>query len=273
MQHTQSLATSGRTIDHRYESSDFFAMIGAVSILVEVFVRYEFGERYLSIPRAIFGVVILILYWAIPTIVSLLTFNAPAQNSPLIGWFTLAYMGFAISHELRIWLRTEQRRVPWHSWSFGLSRFEFLGLPQIPLIGHGDWALYRFYEPFICFIISVSLWMTGIDRPVGLLVFLASLALLWRNNVVYFDHRKRRLDTIDARIEGAYYNEEAFGRGKNNVAGLAPVEVALPDIPSSVRPTSTHSNLSMTLENYGDYEPEITNRKAAFASTVAEVMG
>lgn len=170
----------------------------------------------------------------------------------------------------RIWWRNRQG-IAWHTMSFGVSWAEDLHLYSLPYIGQffNDWILFRFIEPLVCFIIGYFIFLdSGVDVPIGMVLVTASITLFIKNNLIYFQHLSRILDLRDARIEGMYFNEKAFYGSKKDRAGYTFVRPALPEFQPD------DSILShMVTRVRGEVSPAPTNRKEAFAHTVAQVMG
>lgn len=200
-------------------------VLGWWSILVEVFLRYDFGERYLSWLRLFFafGILLNTGWW-------LRFFSAigGGDGAPAIfQLFVLAVFILSILHRVRIWLRY-QNGTAWHSMSFGTSRLSSLNLP---VIGSDDWTLYRWYEPFLCLVLALII--SRLDQTTGIVIGIGSIALLLKNHMVYYQQRGRILDLIDAKIESIYYNEAAYQKPKADIAGMAVVKVVWPKLPAA----------------------------------------
>ncbi len=53
--------------------------------------------------------------------------------------------------------------------------------------------------------------------------------------MVYYQQRGRILDLIDARLESIYYNEQAYGKPKEDIAGMSVMQVIWPKLPPAPR--------------------------------------
>lgn len=197
-------------------------VLGWWSILLEVFLRYDFGERYLSWLRLFFAYSLLSWLVFFPAV-----FNSALaiQGAPFFKVFSVAFILFSLNHRLRIWLRY-QHGIPWHSMSFGTS---WLAALNLPVIGKDDWTLYRWYEPALCLLISFVIGR--FDGTTGFVIGAGSLVLLLKNHMIYYQQRGRILDLIDARLESIYYNDAAYGKPKEAVAGISVMKVVWPKLP------------------------------------------
>lgn len=236
-------------------------ILGWHSLVFEVFARWEFGERYLSIGRLLVAFLICIV-WIV------------AFRGTLMPWITIAFLLMAGLHRMRIWSRYS-RGIEWHSRSFGISHFEALGLPEIPFVSFGDYALYRFYEPGIYAFIAWVVYQY--DPASGAFLFVSAFAAFWGNNMAYAYERARILDLIDAKIEAQHFNATSFGKDKRDIAGIAPISVVWP---TRVRggdasATSVVTNIGNHLVSQMVPASSETNAQEAgngFADTVAETL-
>jgi hypothetical protein len=218
-------------------SNIFIIVLGWWSIIPEVFLRYQFGERYLTFLRVSFAGIILYVvhkltdYWAFTigsgslgtSVVNPYAF----PRDPLWSIFVLGFIVLTINHFVQIWLR-HKRQESWHSRSFGISRLE--GVP-FPLFGGDDWVLYRFYEPALCLILTFIIGR--FDNVTSTVLGIGTFALFIKNNLVYFQYRAITLDLVDAKIESSYYNEAAERKPKAKTAGISVVSVVWPKMPAA----------------------------------------
>lgn len=196
-------------------------ILGWLSLSLEVFIRREFGERYLGYLRLAFTGFLLAIYLGFLTLFSSATAygNAPrsAGSGPLEAVFLLAFMGMAMYHRVRIW-RKKRAGVQWHSMSFGVSRLAALPAFQTA----NDWALYRAWEPLAFFVLGTVI--TAIfHSTIGTWMQVASVALAVKNQLVFAQQYSRILDMIDGRIEAEFFNEAAQGKPKTQTAGFSVV--------------------------------------------------
>jgi hypothetical protein len=224
-------------------SNIFIIVLGWWSILVEVFLRRDFGERYLSWLRLLFAFGILTTIWRVTqffTFWGIPIFSS--TPSTILSLFTVGFVICSAMHRLGIWLKNKKGEA-WHSRSFGTSRLAALNLP---FIGTDDWMFYRLYEPLLCLLLAYII--SHFDIVAGFIIGVSSVALLLKNNLVYLQQRGRILDLIDAKIEGIFYNEQAYGKPKQDVAGISVVKVVwpkLPPAPSSLDDIETTVNSAL----------------------------
>ena len=209
-------------------------VMGWLSVTLEVFVRRDFGERYLSWLRLFLGYLIMDMITLIPRIIFSMI---PFMSGPTIATSSLFMKAFFIMgayHQWRIWQRNRQG-IAWHSASFGVSRFTALPV--------SDWVLYRFVEPGICLVAGFII--KTVDPVMGIWVIAASISLFIKNQMVFNDQRARLLDIIDARIESAAMKGALEGKPKQETAGFSVMAVpemnlideSIPDIAATVTAT------------------------------------
>jgi len=198
-------------------------LLGWYAVTVEVFFRYKFGERYFNLVKI--GIATLIMGGVIQVGQYLSGFAANYVSIPtvlfsfalLTGLWWL-YLGFTIWHYIAIWLRN-QRGETWHSQSYGLSH-----LYRIPFFQQfDDWLIYRIIEPAICLALAFVMWF--INRPLGVWLGIAGIALFARNNLAYMQQRDTMLDLLDERIHSRYLADALSGTSKAQTAGWSVAKV------------------------------------------------
>jgi hypothetical protein len=255
-------------------------LLSWLSVTLELFVRFNFGERYLSWLRLFLGLMIMELTTLVPRMIfAMIPFlGGPTGSfSPL---FFRAAICLGIYHQWRIWRRNRQG-IAWHSNSFGVSRLSFLPV--------SDWMLYRFVEPGLCFI--AGMLIKSVDPVTGIWVILASVALFVKNQMVFNAQRGRLLDVIDARIESAAMQGALEGRPKQETAGFSVMSVPVahffdetaPDIEATVSATlnpSTEAREALMAAEAGvriGADPSVTTEafrdggEAGFALSTADI--
>lgn len=219
---------------------------GWMSVTIEVFIRRDFGERYLNLLRVISALMLMRTFMGLRWLRALFLDIIPEALRPelapafVFNWFQVAFVAMALLHILFILIRNRQS-VLWHSQSFGISFLSFLPV--------NDWVLYRYIEPALCF--GVGTWLHRYDPLLGGWIQGSSVALFVSNNLVYNSARSRILDIMDSQIEGTYFQKMAAGEklgSKRETAGFSVVPVAM-------------DRLTEAMES------------AAIAETVAETMG
>jgi len=183
------------------------------TVTLEVFIRKDFGERYLSFGRIILGLLTIRFFLMLANLQTSLSWlpgvRPLASERAINQWFVACYLLLSLIHLVRIQQRN-RAGVAWHSRSFGISSLSFLTtLPTLPLFGFRiritDWMLYRFIEPFLCLLVVLCL-MPEPSFTRNWFIW-SSIAMLVHNNMVYNARRDRFLDLVDSHIEGGYYDE------------------------------------------------------------------
>ena len=251
-------------------------ILGWLSVTLEVFIRREFGERYLSWLRLYIGANLLGLLFFLPILLQGL--DTELGDVVIYIVICILFLFLSIYHRLRIHRRN--RLFPWHSKCFGMSRLKdifavilyignyfffvlignflhklFTKDDNEPFKAHDfvffermfpveDKIFYGFIEPAICFYGGMVLY--AFEELAGVWLMLASIALLMKNQMSISVERDRELDARDAEIEARYRSEAAQGKPMRETAGLpfvtvprvpsAPLEEP-PDIEATVRET------------------------------------
>lgn len=215
-----------------------------LSVSLEVFIRRDFGERYLNWLRLFLGYLAMELFTLIPTIIfSLIPFMA-RNYLPVSAYFSYGFLILGVYHQFHIWQRN-RRGVQWHSQSFGISRLAFLPI--------NDWVLYRFVEPGGCFLLGFLI--RQFDLVTGIWLMTASIALFIKNQMVYAAVRGRFLDIMDSRIESAAMQGLLQGKSKQESAGFSVVAPPMMDFLTS----ETEETLDIAATVSATLDPEAAN--------------
>lgn len=234
------------------------------TVTLEVFIRREFGERYLGLTRVILGLLTIRFFLALANLQTALSWvpgiRPLSSERSINAWFVICFLLLSLTHLARIWQRNHAG-VVWHSRSFGRSWLDFLiDLPPLRIgrtqIRVTEWMLYRFVEPALCLVVAAAL-VPGPSFTRSWLIW-SSLAMLIHNNMVFTHQRNRFLDMLDGYIEGGYYNErqsEALGQSssyrKLGYAVMPMPPIDLPetgdvDISATVAETMGNDRLNMS---------------------------
>lgn len=242
-------------------------LLGWFSVTAEVFLRFNFGSRYLSLLR------LLLAWWTFQTYKTIFFFgsaliNALSGKSNVAMWliappdlrglfvggvhsflyylFIYGFFGFSFVHLFVIW----KRDSPYHSMSFGISWLEYLpwdlwhrlvNLIPIPLVRKAlqidDWKLYCWLEPLLCYMAGQSLW--SVDGLIGSWLLISSAALFIKNNMLYLEMRGRALDMMDSEIEARYLQAARQGADKRTTAGftVVPTPIQFEAAPMNIEAT------------------------------------
>ncbi|MEM7125671.1 MAG: hypothetical protein AAF702_05055 [Chloroflexota bacterium] len=196
-----------------------FECVHTLGLPAEMFLRGEFGERYLNWIRFISSLLIINFF---------LGFLRFFHSLPLVGggvypqinsYFWWAFVSLSCYHLIRIWLRN-RRGVKWHSYSFGISHFAFLGL--------SDGLLYRVVEPMIA--ITASLLMRPYSSFTANWILISAICLFIKNNMLFNHMRGRVLDVIDGQIEAEVMSGKMEGKSKKQTAGWSQIVSVSPSL-------------------------------------------
>ena len=230
-------------------------ILGWLSVSLEVFIRRDFGERYLTWLRLLLGYFAMNLFTLIPRII--FTF-VPFVHINVVPVSSLVFKGFivlSLYHQWRIW-RRNRKSIVWHSESFGISRLSFLPI--------NDWILYRFVEPLVCLVIG--LFLRYLDPATGIWLIIASIALFIKNQMVFAASRGRFLDVIDARIESAAMQGALQGPSKAGTAGFSVMPVPTLNLFSDDTPDIA-ATVGATLNPTADPEDSVFSAVASIDGT------
>ena len=212
-------------------------VMGWSTCTLEVWVRHDFGERYLTVGRIILGWLTIRMFLSLSNLQNSLSWlpgiEPMTTENAINRFYITCYLLFSCVHLYRIWYRNFSG-VPWHSHSFGRSYLDFLTwLPPLRIgkysISVTEWMLYRFIEPALCFAVVYYFFPGGFTRS---WLLWSSLAMLVHNNMVFGARRSRFLDMLDSHIESGYYNQlqsESTGQ-QSAYRNVGYVEMALPPI-------------------------------------------
>jgi len=225
---------------------------GWMSVTVEVFIRRDFGERYLNLLRVLSALILMRtfmgLYWLRSATLSYVPEVLRPDIAPtfVLNWFQVAFVAMALLHILFIFIRNRQN-VLWHSQSFGMSFLSFLPI--------NDWVLYRYIEPVVCY--GVGYWLHAYDPLLGGWIRWSSMALFLSNNLAYNNSRGRLLDIVDSQIESSFYQKMRSGEkvgSKRDTAGFSVIPVAIDQLNEVMEPASIAETVAATMGE----EPRLT---------------
>ena len=193
-----------------YWISGFFTMS------VVVFLRRDFGERYLSWLNlyAAWTTVIMGIVWS--AFLSSFSGNrGVATGAWPIMLFVLAFIGTSLYHRYRI-AKRRQAQIPWHSFGNGIPHLQAL-FARWNLVPTRE-AINKWFEPLLLLLLSWPVgWFSG---PLGTWLFICAIAVAVREQVEYFYAYQAILDQVDATIEALYMKEAVLGSPPERAAGF-----------------------------------------------------
>lgn len=225
-----------------------FIMVGTgwLAVVLEVFIRWNFGERYLTVQRVISAAIWLVIINAslnifniVPNMVfSMFGFGSGESFnifSVLLQWPVVLFLLVAIGHLIYIQWR-KFFGAPVYSMSNGES-WLFQGLGNLLLKVDNkyirfiavrgllnDWICYLVIEPAFWFFIGA---ITSNFSPFfGGWIMGASAGMALRNHSLYQIKNRRLLDMMDAHIEATQMSKAIAGRPKQETAGFSIVRVS-----------------------------------------------
>lgn len=207
----------------------FEIFLGWFSLPLEILLRRDFGERYLSIIRFFIAATFVGLSRSVITLISFATgYNTFAY---LVGWVVF---GLFIFHRWQIRKR-KKSGTPWHSMSFGVSHLDGLvrwvareNIPMLsPMVRNwDDYTLYRWVEPGLCLMVSWFFWY--FDPGLSVYLLISTAALFLKNQIDYNQQYNQYLDQIDAQIEAEYMQMAIDGLPKTQTGGFSIVTAPNP---------------------------------------------
>ena len=183
---------------------------GWFTVSVVVFLRRDFGERYLSWPNLYAGYSVVFLF----AFVGNAAFAAVSQTgfSGLMIAFYLFFIGLSFYHRFIIW-RRRQQGVLWYSFYEGTSHIEALIdlLPQeFPAqLKPSDAVIKTWIEPLILGLVGFAL--SQIDPATGSWLILCAIAFFIRERIEYWNTWQQVLNQIDGIIQGQFMHAALKG--------------------------------------------------------------
>ena len=174
-------------------------VLGWFVMSVVVFLRRDFGERYLSWVNILFGMTAIGFFTGIGNVLL-------SQGHNNLSWaIQLSYygvVGLSVFHRVMIWRRNRKGEL-WHSYNPGTS------LLQIP--GLSEEAVAKWIEPAVLFFLSYLAGKLN-DGPLHTWLLIGSFALLVHEQVSYHMQRQQFLDMRDALIESKNWSAVMSGK-------------------------------------------------------------
>lgn len=260
--------------------TDLFIVLGSwASVTIEVFIRKDFGERYLSAYRLQLGFIVLgvytLLLWMFPV---LSLFYRPVDEQyfpwelvPLLFYIPV-YLVAGRWHRFQIWYAEMYEGRMEYSRSIGRSLWfaSFLGKRSGVLPPIDEYFLYQYVEPGVCFVIGWVLLLLGMvslqaipTQPLGQWIMLASVALWFRNSVAISQEREEAQNLNDAHIRASFMARASQGQAPETLAGYRQ-----PPLPAA-------AFSSLTLETWQppqsvDLDSALSERLAGIRSSAQE---
>ena len=163
------------------------------SIPAEVFIRHQFGERYLSPIKFIAGGVV--LFFGVRFAVQA-TETAGFGGLIILPLYVIAGLVHIIGINIRI-----RKNIPWHSRSWGEP---LPGWGVIPPF-RDRWRLRIIGEPGLVFLIGLLIAVT--QDPLAIVVMASAACMFIKAIWIYVEERSKLLDAVDAQIESIAQSE------------------------------------------------------------------
>jgi hypothetical protein len=191
----RQIAFVGELIQFAYNFLIF--VLSLFSIPAEVFLRYNFGQRYLTFGKMILGYFLILVYWNITSLGSVFS----SGNSILLGLvsngFLYGYLIACVAHFLIV-QRRSFRGIRCYSKYAGDSLPFWRKLPFYEAIG-GQYNVQLYLEPLLLFLLSI---ITGPLLPgMGTFLFMCSISLFLKGYTQHAAFRQRIMDITDQQIE------------------------------------------------------------------------
>lgn len=215
---------------------------GCFAVSVVVFIRKDFGERYLGWLNLFFGYTVVANFTFLGSMIAVLTRRGGAQ---LMMLFWLAFIAMSIYRRLEI-NRKNNAGVEWHSM--------YIGTSLLPLPFSSE-KIYKFFEPAIVFGVGHLLWT--FSGQVGLWLMISAVALFVNNHIVFYNERRSMLDIRDAQIESKYLSAALAGKPASETAGFVVAESSIKLMNQDAGLRQAFGNLSPELKDVLDAEPDM----------------
>lgn len=229
---------NGQAIAFGIVSGFLMAGNASMAITIEVFSRYKFGSRYLTVGRMLSGLAGLWMVNLFANMLGLLNSFSGGFAGMFLGsvgykeQFTLfnnvmpLYIFFCIAHLIHMQVM-KWKGVVWHSRSFGVPWLE--KAREIPFVRDtkalnwlfSDFQLYRFVEPALFFVAGQLIGAILHDTLTSSWLIGASIGLFLRNKAVAEQQKERLQNMLDAQIENRFMADALAGKQKNLTAGFS----------------------------------------------------
>jgi len=211
--------------------NQFVAMIlwivSAISLNIEIFLRRDFGERYLSLNKAIFGfsALIGISVYGFLLFSSIFSFSSRRGETydlsitPYLLWTVIFIY---IVHLVRIFLRNRKGEYK-HSYYMGKS-LSFIdksiknsaGLKKFlksSLIS--NFLTQVVIEPLFVFILGLFLFYATIFKLLGIILIILSIFFFIKMQIIYQKFKNRILDIKDGQVVSRHLNDVVNNKTEN----------------------------------------------------------
>ena len=181
-------------------------VLGWFVMSVVVFLRKNFGERYLSVVNILFGMTAVGLFTGLG---NLLLSQGSSHLSYAIEFAYYGVVGLSVYHRFVIYRKNKAGKL-WHSWNPGES--------LIKLPGVSEETVARWVEPGVLFALSLVAEKMG-DAPLRILLLIGSFSILVHEQVSYFMQRQQFLDMRDSMIESRNWSAVMSGEPVEHTQG------------------------------------------------------
>jgi len=205
-----------------------------LGLSVAVFIRKDFGERYLSWVNLFFGYTVVANFSFFGGLITMFTHRGGEQ---FMFFFWIAFILVSLWHKREI-ARKIKAGERWHSMYAGTS------ILPLPLSQEN---IYKFGEPAVVLGIGYLLW--EVSGQVGLWLILSGLALFVNNHIIYHNQRQAILDVRDAEIEAKNIGGAFAGKPPRETGGVVVAESNVALFKKDADLQEAFSNLSPELKD------------------------
>lgn len=173
----------------------WFLLLHVLSVPIEVFFRWRFGERHLTLMNVVTGSLVLAIMTQM--------FRDPytGESISIVRYFSAAFFFVVCAHAVEMAYR-RKHHILWHSRSPGISIIPWHKIPGFSY----DSVVWRIIEPAAIFLLGY--WLaTRRDDPFGWYLVLGSVAMWFKTEIIYSAKYNRVLDLQDQRIEADIANQ------------------------------------------------------------------
>ena len=192
-----------------YRQFQFFGVValwilGWHAISVQVFTQRSFGERYMSLMNALFGISAIGIYTGLSNII--VGNLAHEEFSGLMEFLYSAAVCLSIYHLAVIWWKN-RRHVIWHSMYSGQPN----GSSLLAFTGLSEGTIKQWVEPFALFFLAY-IANHAHQHAVGLWLNIGAFSVFVHETLAAHMEKAQLLDQRDAMIESNYRTQVLSGK-------------------------------------------------------------
>jgi len=199
-----------------------------------VFVRRDFGERYLGWINLAFAYTVPVNFAVFGNLVARSQGHGMSW-SMIAAW--LAFVAVSMFHRLVIW-RRQRTGEQWHSYYVGMS---LLPLPV------SEEVKLKWIEPSLVLALAALCWALSAEL-LAVWLALSSMALWLHTHLLFYYREQAVLDAIDAQLEARHLGDALQGKPARQTAGVVMAESVRKRVQSDPGLVAAFASLSPELK-------------------------